>query len=151
MENIMRIMGLDYGTKTIGVAISDGLGWTAQGIETITRRQESDLKPSIARLIELCEAYDVHKIIVGLPKNMDNTEGERVRSTEYFVGRLSQGTEIPIEYVDERLSTISADRILEEGEVRRDKRKEHIDKIAACFILQSYLDTVNNQKNENIK
>jgi putative Holliday junction resolvase len=143
-------MGLDYGTKTIGVAISDGLGWTAQGIETITRRQESDLKPSIARLIELCEAYDVHKIIVGLPKNMDNTEGERVRSTEYFVGRLSQGTEIPIEYVDERLSTISADRILEEGDVRRDKRKEHIDKIAACFILQSYLDTVNNQKNENI-
>lgn len=141
----MRVMGLDYGTKTIGVAISDPLGWTAQGIETITRNQESDLKPSLARLIELIDEYEVTKVIVGLPKNMNNTEGERVRSTEYFVKRFSGVIDLPIIYVDERLSTVSADRILEEGNVRKSERKEHIDKIAACFILQMYLDTEANR------
>lgn len=140
----MRVMGLDYGTKTIGIAISDPLGLIAQAIETVTRNQESDLKPSMARINELITEYSIEKVIVGLPKNMNNSEGERVSSTKYFVGRLSGVVEIPIEYVDERLSTIAADRVLEEGQVRKAQRKEHIDKIAAAFILQTYLDTLAN-------
>ncbi len=139
----MRILGLDYGSKTIGVAISDPLGWTAQGLETIKRQDPRNLIASINRLRELVNEYKVDKIIVGLPKNMNNTEGERVKSTMYFVNRISKELEIEVDTYDERLSTVSAERILIEGQVRRENRKEYIDKIAASIILQTYLDTIN--------
>ncbi len=139
----MRILGLDYGSKTIGVAISDPLGCTAQGLETIKRQDPRNLIASINRLRELVNEYKVDKIIVGLPKNMNNTEGERVKSTMYFVNRISKELEIEVDTYDERLSTVSAERILIEGQVRRENRKEYIDKIAASIILQTYLDTIN--------
>lgn len=136
----MRILGLDYGTKTIGVAISDALGWTAQGLETITRQDPRNLIASIDRVREIIEEYEVTKIVVGLPINMNNTEGERVKSTMYFVNRIAKELDIEVETFDERLSTVSAERILMEGNVRRENRKDHIDKIAASIILQTYLD-----------
>lgn len=140
----MRVLGLDYGSKTIGVAISDPLGWTAQGLETIKRQDPRNLIASIKRIEELCLEYGVSKIIVGLPKNMDNSEGERVKSTLYFVNRLDRELDVEIATYDERLSTVSAERILIEGNVRRENRKEHIDKVAASIILQAYLDTMDN-------
>jgi len=136
----MRILGLDYGTKTIGVAVSDPLGWTAQGIETITRMDPRNLILSMKRISELIDEYKVEKIVVGLPKNMNNTDGERVRSTMYFIHKLEDIFELPVETMDERLSTVAAERILIEGKVRRENRKEYIDKIAASIILQTYLD-----------
>ena len=146
----MRVLGLDYGTKTIGVAISDPLGWTAQGLETITRQDPRNLIDSIKRINELCLEYEVELIIVGFPKNMDNSEGERVKSTLYFVNRLIKELNIDVKTYDERLSTVAAERILIEGKVRRENRKAHIDKIAASIILQAYLDTYNNEmKKEN--
>lgn len=142
----MRILGLDYGTKTIGVAISDPFGWTAQGIETIKRQDPRNLIESIKRIDELVQEYKVEKIIVGLPKNMNNSEGERVKSTMYFVNRLSKELNIEVDTYDERLSTVSAERILIEGQVRRENRKEYIDKVAATIILQTYLDTISNKQ-----
>ncbi len=141
----MRIMGLDYGSKTIGVAISDPLGWTAQGIETITRKDPGNLIASLERLVELVESYEIERVVVGMPLNMDNTSGERVDRTTYFIKRLEKVLSVPIETMDERLSTMSAERILIEGGVRRENRKEHIDKIAATLILQTYLDKLSNQ------
>jgi len=141
----MRILGLDYGTKTIGVAICDPFGWTAQGLETITRQDPRNLIDSIKRIKELIDEYNVEKIIVGLPKNMNNTEGERVKSTMYFVNRICRELEIEVETFDERLSTVAAERILIEAQVRRENRKEYIDKIAASIILQTYLDSVSNK------
>lgn len=141
----MRILGLDYGTKTIGVAISDPLGWTAQGLETITRVDPRNLIDSIKRISELCQEYQVDIIVVGLPKNMDNSEGERAISTMYFVNRLKKELEINVLTYDERLSTVAAERILIEGNVRRENRKTYIDKVAASIILQAYLDTIDNK------
>ena len=137
----MRIMGLDFGSKTIGVAISDPFGWTAQSLETIHRQDEGNLIASIARLKELVELYEIRKIVVGLPKNMNNTLGERVDRTNYFVNRIQRELGVEVETFDERLSTISADRILAEGGVRKSDRKKSIDKVAASIILQTYLDT----------
>lgn len=146
----MRVLGLDYGTKTIGIAISDPLGWTAQGLETVTRQDPRNLIDSIKRIGELCDEYQVELIIVGLPKNMNNSEGERVKSTLYFVNRLIKDLGIAVETYDERLSTVAAERILIESKVRRENRKEHIDKVAASIILQAYLDTIDNlKKKEN--
>ncbi len=139
----MRIMGLDYGTKTVGVAISDPLGWTAQGIETIKRQDPRNLIATIERIRQLIEEYEIELLVVGLPKNMNNTEGERVKSTMYFVNRLKKELEMEIVTFDERLSTVSAERILIEGQVRRENRKEHVDKVAASIILQTYLDSQN--------
>jgi len=147
----MRVLGLDYGTKTIGVAISDPFGWTAQGLETITRVDSRNLIGSIKRIDELCKEYQVKIIVVGLPKNMDNSEGERVKSTLYFVNRLEKELEINVETYDERLSTVAAERILIEGNVRRENRKIHIDKIAASIILQTYLDTLKNKNKKEKK
>lgn len=137
----MRIMGLDFGSKTIGVAVSDPFGWTAQSVETIHRQDEGNLIASIARLKELVEQYEIRKIVVGLPKNMNNTLGERVDRTNYFVKRIERELEIEVETFDERLSTVSADRILAEGGVKKSERKKNIDKVAASIILQAYLDT----------
>ncbi len=136
----MRIMGLDYGSKTIGVAISDSLGWTAQGIETISRQDPGNLIESIKRLKALIDEYEVELIVVGLPKHMNNDLGERVDRTLYFVRRLERELEIRVETFDERLSTVAAERVLTEGKVRKEDHKKYIDKIAASLILQTYLD-----------
>ena len=138
----MRVMGLDYGSKTVGVAISDPLGITAQGIETIERKEENKLRRTLARIEELVKEYEVEKIVLGLPKNMNNTLGERAEKTLEFQGMLERRAGIPVVMWDERLTTVEAERTLIESKVRREDRKKYIDKIAAMFILQGYLDSV---------
>lgn len=137
----MRILGLDYGTKTTGVAISDPFGWTAQGLETIRRNQETNIKPTIERIKELCKQHDVKKIILGFPKNMNNTVGERGEKTILFQKKLENATGIKVELWDERLSTVAAENLLLEADISRQKRKNVIDKMAAVYILQGYLDS----------
>ena len=137
----MRIMGLDYGDKTVGVAISDELLITAQPIETVERERSNKLRKTYQRIEALIAEYDVQKIVIGRPLNMNGTEGERVELTEAFGNELSRRTGLEIVWVDERLTTVEADRILEETGVAHSARKEHIDKMAAAIILQSYLDT----------
>ena len=140
----MRIIGLDYGTKTVGVAVSDALGLTAQGVETITRKEENKLRQTLARIEAIIEEYEVTKIVVGLPKNMNNTLGERAEACKDFADKLERRTGLPVVMWDERLSTVSAEYVLIESGVRRENRKAVIDKIAACVILQSYLDYIAN-------
>lgn len=135
----MRILGLDYGDKTIGVAISDGLGLTAQGVETIVRTDPKNLKSSLKRLKEIADQYGVQRIVVGYPINMNNTLGQRTESTDYFCNRVRAELMLPVEKMDERLTTIAADRILEQGRVKAKDRKKYIDKIAAVLILETYL------------
>ena len=137
----MRILGLDFGSKTIGVAVCDPFGWTAQGLEIIIREEENNLKKSIARISELCREYAVESIVLGLPKNMNNTEGERVEKTLAFKKRLEKELKLPVELWDERLSTVAAERSLLEADLSRAKRKKVIDKMAAMYILQGYLDS----------
>lgn len=136
----MRILGLDFGQKTIGVAVSDSLGWTAQGVEIIRREDEDNLKASIARIAELCTEYGAELIVLGYPKNMNNTAGERAHKTERFKKRLKKELGLPVKLWDERLSTAAAERDLLEADVSRRGRKKVIDKMAAIFILQGYLD-----------
>lgn len=136
----MRIMGLDFGAKTVGVAISDPLLITAQGIEIIRRREENKLRRTLARIEELILEYEVTQIVLGLPRNMNATEGERVEKTREFADRLSRRTGLPVAFWDERLTTVAADRAMMEAGVRRENRKEHVDKLAAVLILQGYLD-----------
>lgn len=136
----MRILGLDYGSKTVGVAVSDPFGWTAQGVETINRKDENNLKSTIVRLREIINEYNIDKIVLGLPKNMNNTLGERVDKTLYFKQRLEKELDKPVITWDERLSTMGARRTLLEADISRKKQKKVIDKMAAVFILQGYLD-----------
>lgn len=136
-----RIMGLDYGSKTVGVAISDELGITAQGVETITRSEEGKLRRTLARIAELSQEYRINRIVLGYPKNMDNSAGARVKKTEAFADMVRRRTGLPVVFWDERLTTVSAERVLMESGVRREKRKAVIDKIAAVLILQNYLDS----------
>ena len=136
----MRILGLDFGSKTVGVAVSDGLLLTAQGVETIERKDESKLRKTCARIEELIAEYEVTEIVLGLPKNMNNTEGERVEKTKAFGEMLERRTGLPVHYWDERLTTVAAEHILMERGVRRENRKAVIDKVAAGLILQGYLD-----------
>ena len=136
----MRVMGLDYGSKTVGVAISDPLGITAQGIETIERKEENKLRKTLARIEELAKEYGVEKIVLGFPKNMNNTVGERGEKTIEFKEMLERRSGLPVILWDERLTTVEAERTLIESKVRREDRKKYIDKIAAVFILQGYLD-----------
>lgn len=136
----MRIIGLDYGTRTVGVAVSDPLGLTAQGIETVTRKDTNKLRQTLARIEAIIEEYGVEEIVVGLPKNMNNTLGERAEDCKEFADKLERRTGLPVVMWDERLTTVAADRVLMETGVRREKRKEVIDQIAAVFILQGYLD-----------
>ncbi len=136
----MRILGLDFGTKTTGVAISDPMGWTAQGLEIIRRQEDEHLKATIKRIEELCLAYKVDKIVLGLPKNMNNTLGERGEKTLLFKEKLENKLKIPVETWDERLSTVAAEQVLLEADMSRKKRKNVIDKLAATIILQNYLD-----------
>lgn len=138
----MRIMGLDFGSKTVGVAVCDPLGITAQGVETITRKEENKLRKTCSRIEALIKEYQIETIVLGYPKNMDDTVGERAIKTEEFKGLLERRTGLPVVLWDERLTTIEADQILRESGVRREHRKEVIDKIAAGIILQSYLDSI---------
>ncbi len=138
----MRLMGLDYGTKTVGVAISDPLGLTAQGIETIERKDENKLRKTLARIEALIEMYDVEKLVLGFPKHMNNDIGERAQKSLEFRDMLVRRTGLEVIMWDERLTTVEAERTLIESNVRREDRKKYIDKIAAVFILQGYLDSV---------
>ncbi len=135
-------MGLDYGSKTVGVAICDPLGITAQGIETIERKEENKLRKTLARIEELIREYDVESVVLGLPKNMNNTLGERAEKTLEFKEMLERRTGLTVTLWDERLTTVEAERTLMESKVRREDRKKYVDKIAAVFILQGYLDSV---------
>lgn len=138
----MRIMGLDYGTKTVGVAISDVLKITAQGIETIERKEENKLRRTCARIEELIKEYDVEKIVLGFPKHMNNDIGERAEKALEFGEMLKRRTGLEVVMWDERLTTVAAERTLIESKVRRENRKQYIDKIAAVFIIQGYLDSL---------
>lgn len=135
-------MGLDYGSKTVGVAISDALGITAQGIETIERKEENKLRQTLARIEELVKEYEVEKIVLGFPKNMNNTIGERAEKSLELKEKLERRTGLPVIMWDERLTTVEAERTLIESKVRRENRKKYVDKIAAVFILQGYLDSL---------
>ena len=136
----MRIMGLDVGSKTVGVAISDPLGFTAQGLEIIQIDEEKE-QFGFERLTELVEQYKVDKFVLGLPKNMNNTSGPRVEASKSYGEKIAELFQIPVEYQDERLTTVAAERMLiEQADVSRSKRKKVIDKLAAQLILQNYLD-----------
>lgn len=138
----MRIMGLDYGSKTVGVAVSDPLGITAQGIETVCRKEENKLRRTCARIEELIREYEVEQIVLGLPKHMNNDIGDRARRSMEFGEMLKRRTGLEVVMWDERLTTVEAERTLIENNVRRENRKKFIDKIAAVFILQGYLDSI---------
>lgn len=133
----MRIMSLDVGSRTIGIACSDALLMTAQGIETIRR---TSLEKDFHRLQELIIEYEVHELVVGMPKNMNGTKGDRAVKTEEFVAKMKEVIDLPVTYWDERLSTVMAERQLIAADVSRKKRKSVIDKMAAVVILQGYLD-----------
>lgn len=136
----MRIMGLDVGSKTVGVAISDPLGFTAQGLEIIKIDEESG-NFGFDRLAELVKEYKVDKFVVGLPKNMNNTSGLRVEASQAYGDKITELFNLPVEYQDERLTTVQAERMLvEQADISRGKRKKVIDKLAAQLILQNYLD-----------
>ena len=138
----MRIMGLDFGSKTVGVAISDPLFLTAQGIEIVRRKAPGKLRQTLARINELKEEYEVGKIVLGFPKNMNNTIGERAEKTLEFREMLERRTGLPVVMWDERLTTVEAERTLMEASVRRENRKQYLDQLAAVFILQGYLDSL---------
>ena len=138
----MRILGLDYGSKTVGVAVSDPLGLTAQAVETIWRKQENKLRQTLARIEELISEYQVERIVLGYPKNMNNTIGERAEKSLEFQQMLERRTGLPVIMWDERLTTVEANRTLMEASVRRENRKKYLDQLAAVFILQGYLDSL---------
>ena len=144
----MRIMGLDFGSKTVGVAISDPLLITAQGVEIIRRKDENKLRQTCARIEELIVSNEVTEIVLGYPKNMNDTLGERVEKTLAFKEMLERRTGLPVHLWDERLTTVAADKAMMEAGLRREERKEHVDKIAAIFILQGYLDLQANKKKQ---
>ena len=144
----MRILGLDYGSKTVGVAISDPLRLTAQGLEIIRRKQESHLRQTMARIEQLIAQYQVSTIVLGFPKNMNNTLGDRAKKTLEFQDRLKKRTGLPVVMWDERLTTVEASRTLIECRIRRENRGQYIDELAAVFILQGYLDLLGNEKKQ---
>ena len=141
---ILKIMGLDYGSVTVGVAISDSMLLTAQPVEVIKRKSENKLRQTLARIQVLAEENDVGRIVLGYPKNMNNSEGERVERTKEFMEKLKARTGLEVVLWDERLSTVSAMDVLKEGGVRSEHRKTYVDKIAASLILQGYLDSIHN-------
>ena len=137
----MRIMGLDYGSKTVGVAISDPLGITAQGIEIIRREKETKLRQTLARIEALIKEYQVESIVLGFPKNMNNTIGDRAEKSLAFKEMLEKRTGLDVVMWDERLTTVEANRTLMEGKVRREDRSKYVDMLAAVYILQGFLDS----------
>ncbi|MCR5735659.1 MAG: Holliday junction resolvase RuvX [Lachnospiraceae bacterium] len=142
----MRIMGLDFGSKTVGVAVSDPLLITAQGIEIIRREKENKLRRTYARIEELIKEYEVGSIVLGYPKNMNNTIGERCEKTEAFKEDLERRTGLKVVLWDERLTTVAADKAMEYSGVRKGDRHEYVDEIAAVFILQGYLERLRNDR-----
>lgn len=144
----MRVMGLDYGSKTVGVAVCDALGFTAQGIGTIVRKEENKLRRTLAKIEDLAAKYQVEKIVLGFPKHMNNDIGERAQKTLEFKDMLVRRTGLEVIMWDERLSTAAAERVLIANRVRREDRKKYVDKIAAAVILQGYLDSIY-QKTQN--
>ncbi len=136
----MRIMGLDFGSKTVGVAVSDPLFLTAQGVEIVRREKENQLRKTLARIEELISEYEVGEIVLGLPMNMNGTEGVRVELTREFQEKLERRTGLPVHLYDERLTTVMADNAMMEAGIRREDRKDYVDRIAAQLILQGYLD-----------
>ena len=142
----MRIMGLDFGSKTVGVAVCDPLGITAQAVETIVRKEENKLRQTYQRIEALIREYEITSIILGYPINMDDTVGERGRKTEEFKAALERRTGLPVILWDERLTTVEADEILRESGVPAGDRKKVIDKVAAGIILQSYLNAVESER-----
>ena len=136
----MRIMGLDFGSKTVGVAISDPLLITAQGVEIIRRKDENKLRQTLARIEELIVQNEVEEIVLGLPKNMNDTQGARVELTMEFKESLERRTGLSVQMWDERLTTVAADKAMMEAGIRRENRKDYVDMIAATLILQGYLD-----------
>ena len=142
----MRILGLDVGSKTVGVAVSDELLITAQGVEIIRREKPTKLRQTLARIEEIVAEYSVEKMVLGYPKNMNNTEGERCEKTKEFKVMLEKRTGLEVVLWDERLTTVAADRSMMETGIRREHRKEFVDEIAAIFILQGYLDYLSNAK-----
>ncbi|PIV20584.1 MAG: Holliday junction resolvase RuvX [Deltaproteobacteria bacterium CG_4_8_14_3_um_filter_45_9] len=133
----MRTMGLDVGTHTIGIAISDELGITAQGLKTLRRKSMEDDLKEIAAIIH---QFEIDKIVVGLPKNMNGTLGKQAEFVLQWVEDLIDKIHVPVETWDERLSTVGASKVLLEADLSRRKRKKVIDKLAAVLILQGYLD-----------
>ena len=142
----MRIMGLDYGSRTVGVAVSDPLGITAQAVETICRKDENKLRKTCARIEELVAEYEAEKIVLGLPKHMNNDIGDRAEKSMQFGEMIGRRTGLEVVMWDESLTTVSADGTLIENKVRREDRKKYIDQIAAVFILQGYLDSAHLNK-----
>ena len=143
-----RIIGLDFGSRTVGVAVSDPLGLTAQGLEIIRRTSENKLRRTLARIEEIAEEYQADTIVLGLPKNMNNTLGERAEKSLEFKEMLERRTGLPVIMWDERLTTVAANRTLIESGVRRENRKEYVDMIAAVYILQGYLDSLEREEHE---
>ncbi|MCI5952149.1 MAG: Holliday junction resolvase RuvX [Anaerostipes sp.] len=144
----MKLMGLDYGTKTVGVAVSDGLMLTAQPVETITRKSSNKLRKTLARIEALVQEHGIEKIVLGYPKNMNNTLGVRVEETLEFKEMLERRMGLPVVLWDERLTTMESERILMAGGVRRENRKDVIDQLAASIILQSYMDSERKEEEE---
>jgi len=140
VDKYMRVMGLDFGSKTVGVAVSDGLGLTAQGLEIVRRTSENKLRQTLARLETIISEYEVGTIVLGLPKNMNNTIGDRAEKSLAFKEMLERRTGLPVVMWDERLTTVEANRTMIEGNIRRENRKNYVDKLAAVYILQGYLD-----------
>ena len=143
----MRIMGLDFGSKTVGVAVSDPTGFIATGVEIIWREREDKLRKTYSRIEELITEYSVEKIVLGYPLNMDDSSGERVRKTLSFKEDIERRTGIPVVLMDERLSTVEAEELMNEMRISGADRKKVVDKIAATFILQWYLDEQRDGKN----
>lgn len=138
----MRILGLDFGSKTVGVAVSDPTGTIATGLEIVRRERENKLRQTLSRIEEIITQYEVTKIVLGLPVNMNGTQGDRVLKTKAFAEDLERRTGLEIIFVDERLTTVEADEVMSELNIRGKERKEHVDRIAAAFILQTYLDSL---------
>lgn len=144
----MRILGLDYGTKTVGVAVSDALMMTAQPVETITRKSANKLRQTLARIEEIIVEYGIERIVLGYPKNMNNTIGERAEACEALKEDLERRTGLEVVLWDERLTTVESERVLMAGGVRRENRKAVIDQMAAVLILQGYLDMLDRKQQD---
>lgn len=144
----MRWMGLDYGSKTVGVAVTDALGITVQPLETITRRAENKLRRTCVRIEELVREYNIELIVLGRPLNMDGSTGERVRLCEEFKAMLVRRIGIEVVWQDERLTTVAASEILDETNVRAEDKKKYIDQVAAQLILEDYISRIKSKKVE---
>ena len=140
----MRLMGLDFGSKTVGVAVSDLLGITAQPIEIVRRDKENQLRKTLQRIETLIKEYEISLIVLGLPKNMNDTSGDRVAKTMEFKEMLERRTGLEVELMDERLTTVQAESIMSLSGVKKKDFKEHVDELAAAIILQTYMDANNN-------